>query len=150
MVFGRTPVDHSSRIVRPVRVTIPANPGFFKALRIAASLQLPVRLLPGQPGAEVLDELTQAAHFYLHDAMVDAPVEFFHSVFAAFRGMRDVRTYSALGTMLAKDPYCEVYKAVFSRAETHSRTLLRRRFITGEKKLPVPSGPARLTTMATP
>ena len=28
-----------------------------------------------------------------------------------------VRTYSALGTMLAKDPYCEVYKAVFGRAE---------------------------------
>jgi radical SAM protein with 4Fe4S-binding SPASM domain len=38
-----------------------------------------------------------------------------------------VRTYSALGTMLAKDPYCEVYKAVFGRAETHSRALLRRR-----------------------
>jgi uncharacterized protein len=37
-----------------------------------------------------------------------------------------VRTYSALGTMLAKDPYCEVYKAVFSRAETHSREVLRR------------------------
>jgi uncharacterized protein len=38
-----------------------------------------------------------------------------------------VRTYSALGTMLAKDPYCEVYKVVFARAETHARTLLRRR-----------------------
>lgn len=39
-----------------------------------------------------------------------------------------VRTYSALGTMLAKDPYCEVYKVVFARAETHARALLRRRF----------------------
>ena len=38
-----------------------------------------------------------------------------------------MRTYSALGTMLAKDPYCEVYKAVFSRAELHARTLLRLR-----------------------
>ena len=38
-----------------------------------------------------------------------------------------VRTYSALGTMLAKDPYCEVYKAVFARAEAHGRDLLRRR-----------------------
>jgi uncharacterized protein len=37
-----------------------------------------------------------------------------------------VRTYSALGTMMAKDPYCEVYKAVFGRAETHARTLSRR------------------------
>ena len=38
-----------------------------------------------------------------------------------------VRTYSALGTLLAKDPYCEVYKAVFARAETHARAFLRRR-----------------------
>jgi len=38
-----------------------------------------------------------------------------------------VRTYSALGTMLAKDPYCEVYKSVFGRAETHSRSILRHR-----------------------
>jgi radical SAM protein with 4Fe4S-binding SPASM domain len=38
-----------------------------------------------------------------------------------------VRTYSALGTMLAKDPYCEVYKVVFARAEHHSRAILRRR-----------------------
>jgi radical SAM protein with 4Fe4S-binding SPASM domain len=38
-----------------------------------------------------------------------------------------VRTYSALGTMLAKDPYCEVYKAVFARAEYHARSIIRRR-----------------------
>ena len=41
-----------------------------------------------------------------------------------------VRTYSALGTMLAKDPYCEVYKAVFGRAETHARKILRSRLVT--------------------
>jgi hypothetical protein len=29
--------------------------------------------------------------------------------------------------MMAKDPYCEVYKAVFTRAETHARQVLRRR-----------------------
>ena len=38
-----------------------------------------------------------------------------------------VRTYSALGTMMAKDPYCEVYKAVFGRAEIHGRAISRRR-----------------------
>jgi radical SAM protein with 4Fe4S-binding SPASM domain len=38
-----------------------------------------------------------------------------------------VRTYSALGTMLAKDPYCDVYKAVFARAEHHARAVLRSR-----------------------
>jgi radical SAM protein with 4Fe4S-binding SPASM domain len=35
-----------------------------------------------------------------------------------------VRTYTARGTILEKDPYCEVYKAVFNRAETHARPLL--------------------------
>lgn len=39
-----------------------------------------------------------------------------------------VRTYSALGTMLAKDPYCEVYKAIFSRAEQKGKELLRAQF----------------------
>lgn len=38
-----------------------------------------------------------------------------------------VRAYSALGTMLAKDPYCEVYKSVFRRAEAHGRAVLRDR-----------------------
>jgi len=37
-----------------------------------------------------------------------------------------VRTYSALGTLDTKDPYCEVYKAVFARAEQHGRSVLRR------------------------
>ena len=36
-----------------------------------------------------------------------------------------VRTYTALGTMHSKDPYCEVYKAVFSRAEDQGRRLRR-------------------------
>jgi uncharacterized protein len=44
-----------------------------------------------------------------------------------------VRTYSALGTMMAKDPYCEVYKAVFGRAETHGRAISRRRLMTNTK-----------------
>lgn len=73
------------RLVRDVRVTIPAAPGFMKALRLAASLQLRVRLLPGQPSAETLAELTEAANFYLHDPVVEAPIEFFHSLLAAIR-----------------------------------------------------------------
>lgn len=59
-----------------------------------------------------------------------------------------VRTYSALGTMLAKDPYCEVYKAVFARAETHGRRLLRLRPPSATPLPRAPSGPARLSTMA--
>ena len=46
-----------------------------------------------------------------------------------------VRTYSALGTMLAKDPYCEVYKAVFARAETHGRALAKRSVFSKAKNL---------------
>lgn len=44
-----------------------------------------------------------------------------------------VRTHTALGTMHAKDPYCEVYKAVFARAEKQG--LARRRL----RLLPVSS-----------
>ena len=40
-----------------------------------------------------------------------------------------VRTYSALGTMMAKDPYCEVYKAVFACAEVHAEEILRARAV---------------------
>ncbi len=40
-----------------------------------------------------------------------------------------VRTYSALGTMMAKDPYCEVYKAVFACAEAHTEEILRARAV---------------------
>lgn len=69
---------------RPVRVTIPARPGFMKALRLAVSLGIPVRLLPGQPDAALLSELGEAADFYLRDSMVDVPVEFFHSVLGVF------------------------------------------------------------------
>jgi len=74
------------RLVRPVGITLVAKPGFLKALRLAASLQLPVRLLPGQPDAEGLAELEQALQFSMHDTRVEAPVEFFHSLLASFRG----------------------------------------------------------------
>jgi hypothetical protein len=52
--------------------------------------------------------------------------------------------------MLAKDPYCEVYKAVFGRAENHSRSLLRQQLLAGVKRPAPQSAPARLTTVATP
>src|SRR5215470_918623 len=69
--------------VRAIRVTMPAAPGLTKAIRLAAALRLPVRVLPGQPSAAALEELHDALQFYLHEPTVDAPVEFFHSVLAA-------------------------------------------------------------------
>ena len=101
------------RIVRGVRVTMPALPGFMKALRLAASLQLPVRLLPGQPSVEALTELAEAAHFYLHDPMVETPVEFFHSLLATFRGVGD----GTLWRFLEEDP------AVYSHRDSAGRSL---------------------------
>src|SRR6516162_8438354 len=68
--------------VRAIRVTMPAAPGLTKAITLAAALRLPVRVLPGQPSAETLKELHDALQFYLHEPMVEAPVEFFHSVLA--------------------------------------------------------------------
>ncbi|MES2707706.1 MAG: hypothetical protein V4726_14020 [Verrucomicrobiota bacterium] len=94
-------------IARPVRITMPARPGFMKALRLAAALRIPVRLLPGQPDEEALAGLMEAAQFYLHDAMVEAPVEFFHSVLASFRGLGS----GTLWTFLEQDP------AIFSRRD---------------------------------
>jgi sulfatase maturation enzyme AslB (radical SAM superfamily) len=178
--------------VRDVRVSIPAAPGLFKAVKLATSLRLPIRILPGQPTAEVLSELSEILEFYLHRTMVEAPVEFFHSLLASACGANSgsiwtiveedpaaflhyddqgnprlprsskravdalwlaefverpkhlvenedclscrylsichggcpVRAYSAKGTIMAKDPYCEVYKVVFARAEKYGREVL--------------------------
>lgn len=72
------------RNARAVRITIPAKPGFTKALQLAVSLTIPVRILPGQPDSSVIAELCEAADYYLRDSMVDVSVEFFHSLFATF------------------------------------------------------------------
>jgi hypothetical protein len=95
------------RSVRDLRVSMPATPGFLKALRLAASLGLPVRLLPGQPSVETLEELHQALGFYLHDGCVDAPIEFFHSALAWLRGAPT----GSLWRILEEDP------AIYRREE---------------------------------
>ena len=69
------------------------------------SIGLSVRLLPGQPSPEAVAELREAAEFYLRDPSVEAPIEFFHSVFAAMRGVEA----GTLWSILEQDP------AVFSR-----------------------------------
>ncbi|HEY5893713.1 MAG TPA: hypothetical protein VIT91_10825 [Chthoniobacterales bacterium] len=85
---------------REVRVTMPATQGFLKALRLAASLRIPVRLLPSQPSREALDELAGAISFYLHDPMVETPVEPFHSLLAAMRNSG----FGSLWMILEEDP----------------------------------------------
>ncbi len=72
--------------VHDMRVTIQAGPGLLKAVKLAAALRLPIRVLPGQPKAEVLAELKEVLNFYLHEPAVEAPVEFFHSLLASSHG----------------------------------------------------------------
>jgi hypothetical protein len=86
--------------VRDIRVTIPAAPGLFKAIKLAAALRLPVRVLPGQPTAEALAELNEALDFYLHGPMVEAPVEFFHTLLAGMSGANA----DSLWMVLEEDP----------------------------------------------
>lgn len=71
---------------RWVRVTIPVVPGFSRAVRIATSLQLGVRLAIGQPDAALVDELLSVVEHYVHRPDVDVPVEFLHSLLAVFLG----------------------------------------------------------------
>jgi hypothetical protein len=102
--------------MREVRVSMPAAPGFLKAVRLAASLRLPVRVLPGQPTSEVLAELTEALEFYLHGAMVETPVEFFHSLLAGACGADT----GSLWMILEEDP------AAFLHYDAQGRTELPR------------------------
>ena len=51
-----------------------------------------------------------------------------------------VRAYSITGEFLVKDPYCEVYKALFSRMESLATELSRARFVRRLPVLQVPRG----------
>ena len=86
--------------VRDVRISMPPATGFFKAVRLGASLGLPIRLLPLQPSPETLRELSETLDFYLHDPMVEAPIEFFHSTLAWMRGAQ----VGSLWTIFEDDP----------------------------------------------
>jgi hypothetical protein len=94
--------------VRDVRVSMPALPGFLRALKVAVALRLPVRLIPGQPSAEVLIELIEAVNFYLRDPMVETPVEFFHSVLVSMFGAGD----GSLWMILEEDPALFLHRGV--------------------------------------
>jgi hypothetical protein len=96
--------------VRDVRVSMPASPGFLRALKVAVALGLPVRLLPGQPPTEVLIELIEAINFYLRDPMVETPVEFFHSVLASMCGAGA----GSLWMILEEDPALFLHREVDS------------------------------------
>jgi hypothetical protein len=86
--------------VRDVRVTMPATIGFLNGLKLAASLRLPVRVLPGQPTSEIVAELAEGLEFYLHEHMVEAPIEFYHSLLSSAFGVET----GSLWMILEEDP----------------------------------------------
>jgi hypothetical protein len=110
--------------VRSIRVTIRAAPGFLKAAKLAAALRLPIRLLPGQPTTEMLAELDELLEVYLHAPMVEAPVEFFHSLLATMSGAET----GSLWGILEEDP------AEFRSYDAEGRAMLPRSgvFVAGE------------------
>ena len=107
--------------VRSVRVTIRVALGFSKATKLAAALRLPIRLLPSQPTAEVLAELNELLEIYLHEPMVEAPVEFFHSLLATMSGAET----GSLWSILEEDP------AEFRSYDADGRALLPRSGVFG-------------------
>ncbi len=68
----------------PVRVSIPAAPGCYKAVKLAVSLNFGVKLLIGQPDHSLIAELARVLDLYLYRPNVAQPVEYFHSTFLSF------------------------------------------------------------------
>jgi hypothetical protein len=68
----------------PVRVSIPALPELFKAVKIASALRFTVKLDMGQPDPAAIEALWSVLDFYLHHPSVSQPVEFFHTSLMSF------------------------------------------------------------------
>ncbi len=62
----------------PVRVAVAVRPGFSRAVKLATSLEMAVKLEVGQPGPAELAELAAVLEFYLHERSCTQPIEFFH------------------------------------------------------------------------
>jgi hypothetical protein len=67
----------------PVRVSVPVA-GADNAIRLAAALGIEISIRIGQPNAREIRFLEDALHVYLHGHDVAAPIEFFHSLVAAY------------------------------------------------------------------
>lgn len=68
----------------PVRISIPVEAGFSKAVKAAVSLDFSVKLEINQPTPELIGELEAVLDLYLHRSNVRQPVEFFQSALLAF------------------------------------------------------------------
>ncbi|MDM8556830.1 hypothetical protein QUF75_19055 [Desulfococcaceae bacterium HSG7] len=68
----------------PVRVSVPVAPGFVKTVKLATALNFAVKLIPGQPDSQRVEEMADVLNFYLRQSTVSQPVEFFHTMLFAF------------------------------------------------------------------
>ena len=91
----------------PMRVSIPVTPGFSKAAKLALSLQFGVKLLPGQFGTALVDELLSLVNLYLHQSTASQPIEFFQSVLLSYYHQQE----ASLWTILEEDPAYQRYIA---------------------------------------
>jgi len=111
----------------PMRVSIPAVPGFSRAVKLATSLEFVVKLELGQPDSAVLAELKEMLDFYLHQPLVGQPVDPFHGLLiAAYYGDQ-----STLWDIQEENPACVRY------VTEDGRETIARRF-TGENGRPQP------------
>lgn len=68
----------------PVRVSLPVETGFEKAVKLASSLQFAVTLQIGQPETSLIEALARLLDDYLHKSTVTQPIECFHSLLLGF------------------------------------------------------------------
>ncbi len=67
----------------PVRIVIPVVVGFGKAVKVASSLHLPIKLEGTQPQPSVIDEICSTLDFFLHHKAVSQPIEYFTGILIA-------------------------------------------------------------------
>jgi hypothetical protein len=68
----------------PVRISIPVENGFVKAVRLALALGFAVKLEVGQPDISLVADMAEVLDLYIRRSEVSQPVEYFHSTFLAF------------------------------------------------------------------
>jgi hypothetical protein len=79
----------------PVRVSISALPGLFKAVKVASALRFPIKIEVGQLDPVAIEAMQAVLDFYLHHPSVSQPVEFFHTSLLSFYHQAPVPLWDA-------------------------------------------------------
>lgn len=101
----------------PVRVVIPVQSGFYKAVKAAVALDFPVRLDIGQPSSALIEELEAVLKFYLHQSTVAQPIEYFQGILLSFYHQEPV----SLWVILDENPQWLRYVADDGEVSLHGR-----------------------------